>query len=113
LVEVENAGAGVTLAEVTAALDGSWQATITLHGAGRVTLRAVVRGSDGVEYPSDTVMITLAPPVQPNTGGTLESDPGEAGRTFTALVALLLTAGGFSAIFAGRLLYLITKNRTH
>jgi hypothetical protein len=60
---------------------------------------------------SDPVMITLAPPVQPDTGGDLAADPDETGRAFTALLALLLSAGGFSAFFAGRMLYILAKDR--
>ena len=53
----------------------------------------------------------MAPAVQPQSGGILTNDPDDTGRAFTALLALLLAAGGFSAYFAGRLLYMLAHDR--
>lgn len=110
-VEVMNKGAGTRLAVAETADDGTWQTSIVLNGAGKVTLAAVMSAPDGSTLASDPVMITLAPPVQPNTGGVVTADPEETGRTFTALIALLLSAGGFSTYFAGRLLFMLAHDR--
>lgn len=106
-IEIRNQATGSLLASVQVAADNLWQAEIELHDHGQVVLVAVV--PDGDPLISDPVTITIAPPVQPNTGSSPNSD--EAGRTFTALLALLLSAGGFSAYFAGRLLYLLAQDR--
>jgi hypothetical protein len=111
LVEVRNQGSGTVLALAAASDQGIWDAVVELRGEGSVTLIAVVPGPDGLTLTSDPVEITLAPPVPPNTGGAQTGDPNETGRAFTALLALLLSAGGFSAYFAGRLLFLVTKDR--
>lgn len=84
---------------------------VELHGEGPVTLVAAAPGPNGSTLISDPVEITLASTVPPNTGGAQTSDPGQTGRAFTALLALLLSAGGFSAYFAGRLLFLVTRDR--
>jgi len=84
---------------------------VELHGGESVTLIAAAPGPDGSTLVSDPVTITLAPPLPPVTGGTRTGDPDDTGRAFTALLALLLSAGGFSAYFAGRLLFLVTKDR--
>ncbi|MBN1966285.1 MAG: hypothetical protein JW910_16675, partial [Anaerolineae bacterium] len=110
-VQVRNEGARTVLTTVQASDSGEWQAAIELYGEGKVTLAAAAPGPDGTLLVSETVMITLAPPVQPNTGGTTLTDPEDAGRAFTALLALLLSAGGFSAYFAGRLLYMLAHDR--
>jgi len=99
------------LAAVPVAPDGTWETSIVLQGAGKQTLVAATTAADGTRLLSDPVQITLAPPVQPQTGSHLKGDPDETGRTFTALLALLLAAGGFSAYFAGRLLYLAAHDR--
>lgn len=104
-LEIQNQNTASVLASVQASSDGTWQTFIELLNVGQVSLVAVV--PNGVV--SDPVTITIAPPVQPNTGSGPDSD--ETGRTFTALLALLLSAGGFSAYFAGRLLYLLAHDR--
>jgi hypothetical protein len=111
-IEIQDAEAGVSLGNVPVAADGAWQITVTVDGTETVTLVAVGTGPDGVQSASDPVTITLAPPIQPNTGVLLGDDPEETGRTFTALVALLLVASGFGAIVAGRLLYFMAKSRS-
>jgi hypothetical protein len=110
-VQVKNLETGEVLAVVGAADTGAWQTTIQLPNEGTVILIAVVPQNEGLTLTSDPVMITLAPPVQPSTGVTLTGDPHETGRAFTALVALLLAAGGFSTYFAGRLIFMLAKDR--
>jgi hypothetical protein len=66
-------------------------------------------GPGNFSLASDPVTITLALSVPPNTGQG--DNPQETGRTFTALLALLLSAGGFSAYFAGRLIYMLAQDR--
>lgn len=86
---------------------GSWQVTIRLTGEGQVTL---VADADGML--SDPVTVTIAPPVQPESGITLVSaTPEETSRTLIALVALLLVAVGFSVFFAGRVLTIVARER--
>lgn len=111
IVDVMNQGARTVLSSTQASDTGAWQTTVELHGEGRVTLSAAAPGSDGETRTSDPVMITLAPAIQPDTGVTLAGDQDEAGRALTALVALLLSASGFSAYFAGRLLFMLAKDR--
>jgi hypothetical protein len=110
-VQVKNLETGEVLAVVVAADTGAWQTTIQLPTEGTIVLIAVVPQNGGLTLTSDPVMITLAPPVQPSTGVTLTGDPHETGRAFTALVALLLAAGGFSTYFAGRLIFMLAKDR--
>jgi hypothetical protein len=100
---------GILVATIPTQADGIWQGMIVLEGTGEVTLVASAPGSDGTSLQSDPVTITLAPPVQPQTGGA--DDPKETGRTFTVLLALLLAAGGFSTYFAGRLVFMLAKDR--
>jgi hypothetical protein len=109
MLEVLDQTTGSVLVSVQVPSDGLWQANVGLHNEGHVTLMVVVPRPDGNPLTSDPVTITIAPSVQPNTGSSPNSD--EAGRTFTALLALLLSAGGFSAYFAGRLLYLLAHDR--
>lgn len=99
------------LATVTAPADGVWQVSVALAGQGEIALVAEAPGPDGAPLASDPVVIRLAPPVQPESGGILTDDPDATGRAFTALLALLLAAGGFSAYFAGRLLYMLAHDR--
>ena len=77
---------------------------ITIEEAGDVTLIAQL--ADDSTLQSDPITITVAPIVQPRTGIDLTPDPeNEQGAIFTAFIALLITATGFTLIFAGRLLY--------
>jgi hypothetical protein len=110
-VQVKNLETDDVLAAVVAADTGAWQATIQFPNEGTIILIAVVPQNEGLTLTSDPVMITLAPPVQPSTGVTLTGDPHETGRAFTALVALLLAAGGFSTYIAGRLIFMLAKDR--
>ncbi len=110
-VLVLDAHTGAVLGQGLADSSGLWAVTVTLSGEGARDLVAAVT-VDGTRYISDAVRITLAPPLQPATGGVLTStDPEASGRAFTALLALLLVAGGFSVFFAGRLVYLVTRGR--
>jgi hypothetical protein len=88
-----------------------WQVVVDLEGEGPVTLVAVAPDPNGFDLLSEPVVITLAPPVQPNTGGVRTADPRQTGRAFTALLALLLSAGGFSIYIAGRLIYMVARDR--
>lgn len=106
-IEIYATESGRTLGTAAAAADGSWQMTVWLAGQGQVTLVAA-----GAGLRSDPVVVTLAPPVQPESGITLVSaTPEETSRTITALVALLLVAVGFSIFFAGRVLITLARNR--
>jgi hypothetical protein len=109
MLEIQEQNTGNVLASVVVPADGSWQLDIGLHTEGQVTVVAAVPRTDREPLISDPVTITIAPSVQPKSGSSPDSD--EAGRTFTALLALLLSAGGFSAYFAGRLLYLLAHDR--
>ncbi len=111
-IEIQDQESGETLGTVTAADDGAWQVTIPLQGDGPMTIVAADTGTPGLTVTSDPVMITLAPAVQPATGASLNRDPDDSGRAFTALVALLLSAGGFSLYFAGRLIVLVASDRS-
>lgn len=111
MVDVQNEGSGLVLTSTQAGPDGTWQTTITLYDEARITLQAVTTGPDGSRLVSDPVRITIAPPIQPNTGGDLSPDPEKAGHAFATLVALLLAAGGFSTYFAGRLIYMLARDR--
>jgi hypothetical protein len=111
-VQVKDLETGEVLAEVVSTDTGAWQTTIQFADEGTVVLVAAIPQNGGLTLTSDPVMITVAPPVQPSTGMTLTGDPHETGRAFTALVALLLAAGGFSTYFAGRLIYMLAKDRT-
>jgi hypothetical protein len=111
-IQVTDLETGEVLAVVSAADSGVWQTTIQLPTEGTVIIVAAAPQNEGLTLTSDPVMITLAPPVQPSTGMTLTGDPHDTGRAFTALVALLLAAGGFSTYFAGRLIFMLAKDRT-
>jgi hypothetical protein len=111
MIEVRDTDTGAARAAVEVSSDGAWQTEVELAGEGQVTLVAAALGPDGVPAVSDPVTITLAPSVQPVSGGAQQADPGETGRAFTALLALLLAAGGFSTYFAGRLIYLLAHDR--
>lgn len=111
VVDVVRQEADIVLNSAVPSAEGMWQVTVMLRGEGPVTLVASAVGPDGSTQDSDPVMITLAPPVQPDTGVTLSGNPGDTGRAFTALIALLLSAGGFSAYFAGRLLVMLAGDR--
>lgn len=91
--------------------DGAWQANIIITETGTSTLSATYTTTNGTTATSEPVVLTIAPSVNPDTGANVATDPTEAGRTFTALVALLLVAGGFSTFFAGRLIYMVARNR--
>lgn len=111
VVQVQREGTETSLASVPVAADGTWQTTITLSAEGEVTLVAIMPVPGSAALVSDPVTIRLAPPMQPQTGASSARDPQDTGRAFTALVALLLVAGGFSAYFAGRLLFLLARDR--
>jgi hypothetical protein len=111
-IQVKNLETDEVLAVVSAADTGAWQTTIQFSTEGTVTVIATASQNEGLTLTSDPIMITLAPPVQPSTGMTVTGDPHETGRAFTALVALLLAAGGFSTYFAGRLIFMLAKDRT-
>lgn len=111
VIEIQNAESGMVWAAVLASDSGEWQTEIELSGTGPVTLQAVMTDAAGSTAASDPVTVILAPAVHPNTGNNQITDPDQAGRTFTALLALLLVAGGFSTFFAGRLIYVLAKDR--
>jgi hypothetical protein len=110
-LEIKDQVTGDVLVTINTADDGAWQITIQAQTEGQLVLVAAVAGTQDLTLISDPVMITLAPPVQPSTGANQDADPDETGRVFTALVALLLSAGGFSAYFAGRLIIMAAKDR--
>jgi hypothetical protein len=94
------------LAETTTTTGGQWSVNLTIEEARDVVLIAQL--SDDPTIQSPAITITIAPIVQPRTGIDLTPDPeNERGAAFTALLALLITAVGFTLIYAGRLLYAI------
>jgi hypothetical protein len=111
LVQIQEIGSDTVLASASTSAEGDWQAFIDWPTAGPITLIAVVTNADGTVLTSDPVILILAPPVHPNTGADRQPNREQVGRTFTALLALLLVAGGFSIFFAGRLLYVLAKDR--
>ncbi len=113
VVTVQNAQTGVEFAVVNVSGDGSWSTSVTLSDAGAVTLIAVVAAPNGSALSSAPVVITVAPLLHSDTGAVLQTaDADETGRTFTALLALLLVAGGFSIMIAGRVLMLWARDRS-
>ena len=101
---------GVNVAEAVAATDGVWQTTVDLGGEGDVSLVVSAAGDDPLV--SEAVTVVLAPPLHSITGAERPgAEPAETGRAFTALLALLLTAGGFSTFFAGRLVIMLARER--
>lgn len=112
-VIVQDAQTGVEIVSAVVAGDGNWSANAILNDAGTVTLIAVVAAPGGSALSSAPVVITVAPPLHSNTGAVLQTtDADETGRTFTALLALLLVAGGFSIVIAGRVLILWARDRS-
>lgn len=110
-IQIVNTETNAVVAAGTVSAAGTWQVTVVVNTAGSVTLVAVAPGPGDTSLVSNPVVITIAPAVQPVTGGSPALDPENKGRTFTALVALLLAAGGFSTYFAGRLIYMLAKDR--
>lgn len=112
-VTIQHAQTGAVYATVAVPDSERWTATITLNGEGDVPLVAIVAAANGSALSSASLMVTVAPPLQSDTGAVLETtDADETGRTFTALLALLLVAGGFSIIIAGRVLTLWARDRS-
>ncbi len=109
-VVVREQPTGAALAVTQASAEGAWTAQFSVARAGPLTLVASAPGLDGLIRVSEPVTITLAPPVQPMSGGMLLPDAQRAGRLFTVLLAVLLVAGGGSAFFAGRLLVLLARD---
>ena len=110
-VVLRNLTSGAILARAQAGQSGDWQITLTLSTPGTLTLAAEAPGANGETLRSEPVQITLAPSVQPETGGLLVlANPQETGRTFTALLALLFVAGGFSIFYAGRVLIMLARD---
>ncbi len=110
-VVLRDLASGAILATVQTGPSGDWQVTLNLNTPGTFTLVAEAPGANGQTLRSDPVRITLAPSVQPETGGLLVlANPRETGRTFTALLALLFVAGGFSTFFAGRVLIMLARD---
>ncbi|MBP8973532.1 MAG: hypothetical protein KBH93_06615, partial [Anaerolineae bacterium] len=115
-VVVREQTTGAALAVTQASAEGAWTAQFSVARAGALTLVASAPGPDGLIRISEPVTITLAPPVQPVSGGMLLPDAQRAGRLFTVLLAVLLVAGGGSAFVAGRLLVMLVcdhRRRPH
>jgi hypothetical protein len=106
-IEIRDTNSGAVLATAQVSGAGAWQAGLELRRAGAVAFVAAAPG----DQVSEPVTITIAPPAQPVSGGELTGDSDETGRAFTALLALLLMAGGVCVYFAGRLLYMTAKDR--
>lgn len=105
-IQLVNSESGEVLGESTASAGGQWSVNITIEEAGDIVL--IAQQTDDPTIQSQAVTITIAPTVQPRTGIDLTPDPeNERGAAFTALLALLITAVGFTLIYAGRLLYAI------
>ncbi len=109
-VVVRDNTTGTALAVTQASAEGAWTAQLSAARTGPLTLVASAPGPDGLIRVSAPVTITLAPPVQPVSGGMLLPDAQRAGRLFTALLAVLLVAGGGSTLFAGRLLVMLARD---
>lgn len=111
-ITLYDAASGAVLGAAEAAANGDWQTTITLPDPGEYTVVAESTTPDDQVRESRPVTITIAPAVAPDTGAPLiVSDPDATGRTFTVLLALLLLAGGFSVVLAGRLLLMLAHDR--
>jgi hypothetical protein len=105
-IQVVDVATGGVLAETSSGNGGQWVVDITIEEAKDVVLIAQLTDDPTIQSPSIT--ITVAPIVQPRTGVDLTPNPeNERGAAFTALLALLITAVGFTLIYAGRLLYAI------
>ncbi len=103
---------GLVLGSATSNTRGQWSLALDLSEAGPVTLTA--RLSTDINLESDPISLTVAPVIQPRTGVRLAPEPeNERGAAFTALVALLMTAFGFTLIYAGRLIYNMARGRNN
>ncbi len=110
LITVRDSESGAVLGVTQAAAAGDWETRIAARDEGPLVLIAVATAPDGTARISTPVTITLAPPVQPASGSTLPSDARRAGRLFTTLLGILLLAGGFSTVVAGRLLLRLARD---
>lgn len=110
-VTVHDARSGGVLGEVLASGQGTWQVVVNVTRTGPLVLEADAPGVDGTIGVSDPVTLTVAPAVQPVSGGNTLLDPDRAGRTFTVLLALLFVVGGFCTYFAGRVLLMVARDR--
>lgn len=108
-------GAGNTLGSGTAGADGGWQVTADLSGApGVVSLTVLVEDAAGILTPVHSVMLTIAPPVVPVTGGQRAPDApswAAAGLILLALAGGALLVGGLVLRAAGGLLRLREQDR--
>ncbi len=110
LITVRDGESGAVLGVAQAAAAGNWETRIAVADEGPLVLLAIATAPDGATRISSPVTITLAPPVQPASGSALLPDTRRAGRLFTTLLSMLLLAGGFSALAAGRLLLRLARD---
>jgi hypothetical protein len=95
------------LAQMITDANGNWAIDIGLIQPRQYNFRVIIRDSSGTELiSSNLVRVTVAETITPETGGLLADEKDETNRAYIALLALLLTAGGFSLIFIGRIFYL-------
>ncbi|NJL94085.1 MAG: hypothetical protein HC915_10325 [Anaerolineae bacterium] len=92
------------------ATDGTWRLVLRLPEPGRQLLEVRAVGSATVSPPTQQLTLNVAETLSPVTGGASSgNDPSQGGRIWGALLALLLVAGGFSLVFAGRVWLLRRK----
>lgn len=102
---------GAVLAETAAGSDGDWAALVQFNTPQQITLQAVIFDSEGRQplAASSGVRVRVAESIAPATGGLLDEENARPDRMYTALLALLLTAAGFTFISIGRALYLRSR----
>jgi hypothetical protein len=101
---------GEVVGETRAQADGTWSFRYTPVGEGTVDIKAQALDDTGaVLAESNRVRVTFAAAVAPATGADLRADPQTRERALNGLLALLLTAGGFTLFFIGRALYMRTR----
>lgn len=93
------------LGEVTADATGGWAITLTFSEIMVYDVEARILDVDGSSAAdSNTIRVTVAEGLAPNTGGELASERDNS-RLYSILLALLLVMGGASLMLMGRLLW--------
>jgi hypothetical protein len=99
---------GNVLSTVMVDDDQRWSLSIPLNQPGEIALQ--VRDTARPDRPSPVVRLTLAPPIQPETGIQLFEENGDTqGILYTLMLALVSISLGSALIFAGRILYALSR----